>query len=318
MSRGLSDIDVRPLTPALRAYRFANRPQYIFRPSQVLFRSHIKEHDDGSPCLIRTAWGTEMLCWPDPLGRSIARTGVYDLVVAETLARLAGAGETAVDAGANVGFMTNVLSRAVGPTGQVVSFEPHPLIFDTLAHNVALWSSDEGVENIDARRAAVSVTAGTARLFIDGRDFAANKGTASLEQPGAESVEVETVRLDGALAGPVGVLKLDVEGHELAALNGAEALLSRQPIRDVVFEEHELPPTPVTTLLEAHGYVLFGLRQGLFGPILCDAAEAYERKLWDPPSLLATADPERARRLLEPRGWLTLSRRWRGSAGLAG
>lgn len=301
--------DTRPPSLALRAYRFVNRPYYWYRPSQLGVRLRSKPSADGSPQLLRTAWGSKLYCWPDSLGLAVARTGVYDLCVAETLARLADTGETAVDAGANVGLMSNLLAHGVGRSGRVVSFEPHPLIQQTLARNVALWAQADGLDVVDLRRAAVSSVAGTLPLGIDPDTFAHNKGTASLQSgERSDSTEVPTVRLDDELPNAVGVLKLDVEMHELQALQGARSLLSQGRIRDIVFEEHEQPPTPVTELLQSHGYTILGVRQGLAGPIASPPGEAYERQLWDPPALLATIDPARARARLRPRGWRCLGR----------
>ena len=181
---------------------------------------------------------------------------------------------------------------------------------------MALWEREEHLTAIDVRQAAVSASAGTLPLAVDPVAFAHNKGTASLEPcAGADATDVQTVRLDEEVCRPIGVLKLDVEMHELAALQGAEALLSRRLIRDIVFEEHEPPPTPVTRLLEAHGYAVLSVRQGLTGPILCAPEEAHSRKLWDPPALLATSDPQRARERLRRRGWVSLRSRPRNGAG---
>jgi hypothetical protein len=120
------------------------------------------------------------------------------------------------------------------------------------------------------------------------------------------ATRVATVRLDDEFSSAVGVVKLDVEGHEIAALHGAESLLSQGLIRDILFEEHDPPPTAVTRLLECHGYTVLGIRQGLTGPIVSAPAEAYERQLWDPPALLATTDPERVRERFARRGWVCL------------
>lgn len=301
----------RAPTAAVRAYRLVNRPYYWYRPAQLAIRLRARAHSDGTPHLVRTAWGSRLHCWPDPIGRAIARTGVYDLVVAEALARLADPDETVVDAGANVGFMSNLLAQAVGPGGRVISFEPHPLIFETLQRNVSRWCSVERLEAIEIRQVAVSSATGTLPLAVDPDTFAHNKGTASLEHyDPAHATDVDTVRLADELFAPVGVLKLDVERHELAALRGAEELLAGGLIRDIVFEEHEPPPTPVTALLEAHGYTVLGIRQGPLGPIHSAPADAYGRRLWDPPALLATIDPERARRRLQRRGWVCLNGRF--------
>jgi FkbM family methyltransferase len=309
-SRPESNLE-RPPSLASRLYRFANKPYYWYRPSQLAIRLRAKLDDDESEHLLRTAWGSHLYCWPDPLGRAVARTGVYDLVVAETLARLADPGETAIDAGANVGFMSNVLAHAVGPTGRVTSFEPHPVILQTLARNVSRWKASEGIDVVHIRPAAVSSAAGMLPLAVDPDTFADNKGTASVEYidpSSATQVEVKTVRLDEEFSAPVGVLKLDVEGHELSALKGAESLLSRGLIRDIIFEEHRLTPTPVTEFLESHSYTVLGARQGLTRPILSAPADVYYGKMWDPPALLATREPERLRERLSRRGWVCLRR----------
>jgi hypothetical protein len=130
---------------AARVYRLANKPYYLYRPLQLARRLRTSQASDGDPLLLRTAWGSELYCWPDALGRAVARTGVYDLAVAETLARLAESGETAVDAGANVGLMSNLLAHAVGPHGRVVAFEPHPAIVQTLRRNAARWQASERI-----------------------------------------------------------------------------------------------------------------------------------------------------------------------------
>jgi FkbM family methyltransferase len=305
----MSQAAQRRPSPALRAYRLLNKPYYWYRPSQIAIRLRARTSPDGGPRLLRTAWGSHLQCWPDPLGLAVARTGVYDLVVAETLARLTDPGETAVDAGANVGFISNLLAYAVGSRGRVVSYEPHPLIVETLRANAARWATVDQIDVLEIRQAAVSSTAGMHSLAVDPDTFASNKGTASLEQHDpVNSTDVETVRLDDELSTPIGALKLDVEGHELAALEGAEALLSAKLIRDIVFEEHQPPPTPVTALLESHGYTVLGVRQGLTGPILSSPREAYSRQQWDPPALLATADPTRVKARLKPRGWVCLKR----------
>lgn len=305
----------RPPSLAFRAYRFINRPYYWYRPSQIAVRLRSTTGPGEGPELLRTAWGSHLYCWPDPLGRAVARTGVYDLTVAETLARLADPGETAVDAGANVGLMSNLLAYAVGASGRVVSFEPHPLIFDTLTRNITRWRTVEGINVIEPVQAAVSTTEGVLPLGIDPATFAENKGTASLEEhASADSIDVRTISLDRELSSGIDVLKLDVEMHELEALRGAQALLSGRLLRDILFEEHQPPPTPVTALLESHGYTILGVRQGIAGPILSTPADAYRRQLWDPPALLATTDPDRVRARLKRRGWLCLSSRFASGA----
>jgi len=297
------------LTPMRRAYRFFNRPYYVYRPSQLRLRMRAGSARGEGPRLLRTAWGSELYCWPDTIGRAVARTGVHDLIVMEALARLADPGELVVDAGAHVGLMSNLLSYAVGAGGRVIAYEPHPENFALLTRNVTLWSERAQTAPVEAREAAVSATAGRLALAIDPATFAHNKGTASLEPDEPDNAtDVRTVRLDDEFSTRVALLKLDVEMHEHAALVGAAELLERHLVRDILLEEHEPPPTPVTELLERHGYTVVGIRQGIAGPILCTPSEAHERKLWDSPALLASSQPDRVHQRMRARGWVTLRR----------
>ena len=313
----MSEIVQRPHSPALRAYRFINRPYYWYRPSQVAIRLRSKSDGEGAERLLRTAWGSYLYCWPDALGLAVARTGVYDLIVAETLARLADRGETAVDAGANVGFMTNLLANAVGSSGQVICFEPHP---------ADLADAEQEHRTLEAERRNRSDSRPPGGGFLDQRAPARSPSIPTRSRTTRAPLRWVRALLRASeparwtpqrsrrsawttsFSEPIGVLKLDVEEHELAALQGAESLLSRGLIRDVLFEEHRPPPTPVTELLESSGYTVLGVRQGLIGPVVSGAAEAYSRQLWDPPALLATTDPERVRERLKPRGWVCLRR----------
>jgi FkbM family methyltransferase len=294
-----------------RAYRFVNRPYYLYQPGRLARRLTGSPDRGGEPHLERTAWGSQLYCFDDPLGSALHRTGVYELAVGEALVRLAESGETALDAGANVGLFSSLLAGAVGSSGRVISFEPHPEIHSLLERNVELWRS-EGVDNVVPRRAAVSSTSGLGALHV-GSEFEANRGTASLQPIEGEALraplEVATVRLDEEIEGGVGVLKLDVEGNEHEALSGATRLLTERAIRDIVFESHREPPTPVTELLAGYGYAIFGLREGLSGPLLRAPGTNAWRANWDPPTLIATADPDRALARFKRRGWMTLRRR---------
>ena len=61
------------------------------------------------------AWGISVIADPAKMiGRSLFTTGIYDLAVSEVLARLIEPGDTVVDAGANVGYMTLLAGVAAG------------------------------------------------------------------------------------------------------------------------------------------------------------------------------------------------------------
>lgn len=232
----------------------------------------------------------------DALGAGIARTGVYELAVSEVLWRLSARDELALDVGANIGYFTGLLCRRAV---EVLAFEPNPRLRPMLTANVGRWQDGWRVR-LDWR--AASSSAGKTKLCLP-RDFETNHGVATLESTDGELIDVETVRLEDVIEGrSVGVMKIDVEGHELAVLEGASALLRAGLIRDVVFEEHLPPPTPATEVLRDAGFTIWGIQESLRGPLLVDGVPTG----WDAPTYLATRDPARAERLLGPRGWRCL------------
>jgi FkbM family methyltransferase len=268
-----------------------NKPWFAYRPAQLIRRLRVPDADS---CDVALPWGHVIeVCPREAIGSSIARTGVFELAISELIARLLKHDDLAVDAGANIGYMTSLMSSRAR---RVVAFEPHPVVYSRLQRNAARWP-----DNIEIRQVALSDRPGEATLVV-GDVFEANMGTASIgDGPG---LRVRTERLDELVAGPIGLLKLDVEGHELSVLQGAG--LDR--VRDVVFEEQGPLPTPVTAMLEESGFTVFGLAQRFRGVELTEPGVA--GPIWDAPTYLATRDPSRARRCVG-RGWTVLGKRAR-------
>jgi hypothetical protein len=79
-----------------------------------------------------------------------------------------------------------------------------------------------------------------------------------------ESVEVKLARLDELVTEPIQVLKIDVEGFEIAVLEGATGLLARSPTHLIIVEwqPHTLvaagyAPAALPQWLAAHGYTVY-------------------------------------------------------------
>lgn len=300
----------------IRIVELLNKPYYLFRPSQALLRlrRHLTHYRSVS-ALEETVlpWGLPIRYHPtDMIGAAIFRAGLYDLCVSEVLWRLLEPGETAVDVGANIGHMTSLMSARVGAGGHVFSFEPHPQIFQELAANAGLWKAGEEGATVHLIEAALSSAPGQGNLFVTA-EFAENRGTAALGpsvtgDEGTVAYSVLLQRLDDSLEpqNEIGVLKLDVEGHEMEVLRGAAHLLNGRHIRDIVFEEHKLYPSPVTDYLEALGYSLYQIQQGAVRVKVSPAACTDTRFAYDAPSYLATLDALRARRKLGGVGYRVL------------
>jgi FkbM family methyltransferase len=275
------------------------KPHYIFRPGQIVRR--LRPAREPEP-VVPTPWGMPLqVALADKLGAGIARTGVHELAVSELMWRLAAGDELALDVGANIGYFTGLLAVRAE---HVIALEPNPQLRRFIAGNIERWSLGERIE-LDER--AASNASGTATLHLPA-EYERNYGTASIDGGGAVTHEIRTVRLDELIAGRrVGVLKIDVEGHELAALEGASDALAAGLVRDVVFEEHEPLPSPVSSLLEAAGFAISGIEEGLTRPLLLPSTRV--PRGWDAPTYLATRDRRRANALAGAHGWACLRSR---------
>src|SRR5438093_9108038 len=113
------------------------KPEYICQPTRLLRR--LVARKIGSEFMdIILPWELRIRVRPNEvLGRALRCLGVYDLAVTETAWRLLDTGETAVDIGANIGYMTAVMAGRLMQGGKILSFEPHPQTFQELIYNVA-------------------------------------------------------------------------------------------------------------------------------------------------------------------------------------
>lgn len=294
---------------------YLNRPEYIFRPLQLyrrLLRSSNKETNKIENILL--PWGVTIKVRPssnEVVGRSLWLMGIYDLIVTEVLWRLIESGETAIDVGANLGYMTTIMAKKVGKTGKIWCFEPNPEAYKELSENVRNWHKTLDWNQINTQQIALSNQSGVGVLSVptNNREEAALVSSQELQgqENLAKSYTVTLARLDEILknSGQISLMKIDVEGHELEVLQGATELISKQQIRNIIYEDHSGYPTPVSKFLEQHGYTIFRIWKGFWKPLL----EPPTKKLvhqWEPPSYLATKEPSRATELLKKRGWSSL------------
>jgi len=183
-------------------------------------------------------------------------------------------GDTVIDCGANKGSYLWALSRAVGKSGMVVAFEPQP----KLARYLVSQTGCGRFSNVTVVQKALSDRNGKATLFVPGGGISPG---ASLEKSVADrsefdSYEVELTTLDSYTEGlkeQISAIKIDVDGHELSVLKGAENVLKEMaPALVVECEQRHLQNCSVWDVLEwvmAMGYegwfVSRGQRQPLSG-----------------------------------------------------
>jgi len=128
----------------------------------------------------------------------------------------------ALDIGAHRGIYAHVLARHAK---HVHAFEPHPLLFTYLNR---VMPSEVTVHPV-----ALSSAEGTVKFRIPRAGSYLGLGQGTLEElpifhaDAVTEIEVRSSTLDQIIQEPVGFVKIDVEGHELATLEGARALLQR-------------------------------------------------------------------------------------------
>lgn len=135
----------------------------------------------------------------------------------------------AIDGGAHVGTWSRLLSPRFA---RVLAFEPSADTFEALTANMATFAC----ANVELNNLALGSTRGKVSMTLDGRG-------AQLKNTGAryttDGGEVRRITIDSLALPSLGLLKLDVEGSEFAALLGArETLLRCKPV--VLFENKGL------------------------------------------------------------------------------
>lgn len=144
-------------------------------------------------------------------------------------------GDVAFDIGANVGAYTVLFAQWVGAAGKVHAFEPAPDAFRGLQRHIELNHLDEIVV---ARRVAVSDQIGEAGFVGTGSE--GTNHLLSQSESEARVIRVSTTTVD-AVCAESGVcprlLKIDVEGAELAVLRGARHTIARMDRAAGIFVE---------------------------------------------------------------------------------
>jgi FkbM family methyltransferase len=129
-------------------------------------------------------------------------------------------GAVVVDVGANIGIYSEFLSRCVGPTGLVHSFEPAPDNFKRLA------AATRDLSNVRLTQAAVGERSGECKLYISDK---LNVDHRAYETNGdsRRALSTEMVALDDYFkpGQQVDLIKMDIQGYEFHALRGAQRVL---------------------------------------------------------------------------------------------
>jgi FkbM family methyltransferase len=181
--------------------------------------------------------------------------GYTERKLTEWLLSNAQPGETWLDVGANCGYTSLALSRAVGPRGRVFAFEP--------ALSTAACLERTGLANGLDHLVALPLALSDSPRTVVSR-FATERGMIDSQLPAGGNVQMTSIVAvgldaiwDGIANGNrvVDGIKIDVQGMELEALRGMRRLLAEFRPKIVLEIHRDVSRDDVLALLVSCGYL---------------------------------------------------------------
>ena len=173
-----------------------------------------------------------------------------------------------VDIGAHHGLYTILASRCVGSQGLVIAFEPSPREFSRLKLHCRL----NRCRNVVLEQCAVGERTGTVIFYVEVHGTALSSIKPAPDVGKCVPIQTAMVTLDDYInqkkIQKVDVIKVDVEGSELAVLKGAVNVLSvlRPIVLSELLDQRTLPygylSRDIYQFLHAYNYVLFSFIYG--------------------------------------------------------
>jgi len=210
---------------------------------------------------VRTTDDFEMTVMPNEyIGRHLYLTGEFDRAILTVLCQLAQPGDTLLDIGANVGYVSASFLRNVADS-RAVAVEPHPTVAGLLRQNLFQFPSRYSVVE-----AAVSDHDDRGWLATEEQ----NLGKSHLTPHSVCGMEVKVLSPETLISAlrleHIDLIKIDAEGHEETIVTALGSYLAKLGTRAILFEDHlkkAAPDGPIGTVLGRAGYQLFGIRKHL-------------------------------------------------------
>lgn len=162
--------------------------------------------------------------------------GDYETETVEYILQVLQPGMTFVDLGAHIGYFTLLAAKAVSPNGHVYAFEPAPSTRQILHKNISLNRVDSKVTVVPK---AVADKVGLVHFFVS-PDSSVSAKISTPSHNKTDLISVQTTSLDSffmnALWPEIHLIKMDIEGAELATLKGMRELSLRNTNLKLIME----------------------------------------------------------------------------------
>jgi len=193
------------------------------------------------------------------VGEAFMHCGEYGECEIQLLRSMLRTGDVVLAAGANIGALVIPIAQAVGAIGRVVAFEPQLHTYHLLCANLAL----NDLFHVETFRYAVGAERGVVRIPKMDPTRIANRGGVSVGE-GNDAVPILSVDSLGLQS--LDVLQADVEGSELAVLQGAiETITTHLPVLYIEADRPAQRGALFTWLMEA-GYHIWEHQPPLWNP----------------------------------------------------
>jgi FkbM family methyltransferase len=193
------------------------------------------------------------------LGNRLIREGSYEMEITNQIKSLLKEGDNFVDVGANEGYFSVLASQQIGTSGRVISIEPQERLWRIILKNSVL----NNLCNIQLIPFAASDSSSELEIVLTP---SVNTGSSGAVRSNRNLLwsrqKTQTLTLDKIIGDlPIKLMKIDIEGFELLALQGAEKILHSKQVKNIIVELHPKQlallgqsEIQVTSLLNKFGY----------------------------------------------------------------
>lgn len=170
------------------------------------------------------------LCIPYPL-HSYYIINEFEPSIQNLLRKHLQPGMTVVDVGANIGYLSLLAARLVGPTGRVYAVEAAPDNLAFLKQNIKL----NKIENIEVVPYAAGSQYRQRAFHLRSRGDLHGFYDHPMDEK-IKTITVEEHPLDEVIRNKVDFVKIDVEGGEIEVLRGMRRILGSNPNIKLILE----------------------------------------------------------------------------------